>query len=208
MLGWAELAHPPLGTAGDESETLSARSRTKGASGVAGTEFFQLTVSGTASTSTASATGTDRQGHRRNCAGPEGEQPSLHSHRQHILNKIFARQQQTACCGTLAASPGGSMSQQQLGAAGWSMCTATHWHGNFGPEMVMACIPPRIVSASQSAGRQVAGTCTCRRCRRDCTCIDYHPDGAQVDNNGLFPDEYGCWIWRGNLQIGSSRLGG
>ena len=54
MLRWAELAHPPLGTAGDESETLCARLCTKGASGVAGTEFFQLTLSGTASTSTAS----------------------------------------------------------------------------------------------------------------------------------------------------------
>ena len=38
------------------------------------------------------------------------------------------------------------------------------------------------------------------------TCIYDHPDGAQVDNYGLFPDEYGCGIWRGNLQTGGSRL--
>ena len=71
---------------------------------MAGTEFFQLTLSGTASTSTASA------GHSYGTSETwqesvlgQRESGRLYDHMQHTLNNLFAGQQQTACHGTLAA---------------------------------------------------------------------------------------------------------
>ena len=100
------------------------------------------------------------------------------------------------------------MRQKQLGAAGCLLCTAPHRHGMAGTDMVVIYTDLCTASASQSVNSQRDGACTCRRRHRHCTCINNHPDGAQVDNNGLFPDEYGCGVRRGNLQTWSNRHGG